>query len=324
MPISRRRSAAAGLAALVLLTGCGEDEPESADAAAGTSPPRVTGSSKATTPTKKPAGTTKKPAAATTAPVATAIPDDATVAAPGTMTTVVYYVVDEAELGPRLAREFRRVPRSTGVVRAAVDAMLHLAPLDPDYTSPWPKSAKVLGASIKDDTATIDLSAGSMSNLTNLGSAFETAAQQQLIWTVTAVAPTVQRVRLTVARKTPGSGHVDWSAPQRRAKHHDILVPVQISSPGHGAKVRRRLTVTGEATVFEASVSWAVVDVASRKVLDKGFVTASAGAPSRGTWKFTAQLPASAARRNVEIRAWEASAKDGRVTHLDSKVVTVG
>jgi hypothetical protein len=201
--------------------------------------------------------------------------------------------------------------------------MLHLAPLDPDYTSPWPESAKVLGASIKDDTATIDLSAGSMSNLTNLGSAFETAAQQQLIWTVTAVAPTVQRVRLTVARKTPGSGHVDWSAPQRRAKHHDILVPVQISSPGHGAKVRRRLTVTGEATVFEASVSWAVVDVASRKVLDKGFVTASAGAPSRGTWKFTAQLPASAARRNVEIRAWEASAKDGRVTHLDSKVVTV-
>ena len=215
-----------------LCTGCSEDKPESRDA------PTVTATVTATaTATKTPAAAPTKPAATRTAPVATAIPDDATVAPPGTMLAAVYYVFDHGELGPRLVREFRRVPKSTGVVRAAVDAMLHLEPLDPDYTSFWPRTAKIRGIRINGDTATVDLSAEARLRIDR---AVEIASMQQLVWTVTAAAPKVTKVKVLVAGRTPPSSQSDWSGPQRRAKRSDTVARVQISSPQHGATVSRK------------------------------------------------------------------------------------
>lgn len=320
MTTTRRTAAATGLALLVLLTGCGGDDASGANPA-GT--PTASGSKAKAT--KKPAGSkapgkataTKKPAS-TTAPASTAVPDGSTAVPPGTMGTVVYYVVDDPDRGPRLAREFRRVPKTTGVVRAAVEAVLHLPPLDPDYSTMWRKTTTIRGVSIKGDVATVDLS-----EFVAVGASFEGRAVEQLVWSVTAVAPKVKKLKLLVNGRTPQSGHADWSAPQSRGPHHDVLTPVQISSPAHGTTVGRSLSVLGEATVFEAAVSWSVVDVATKKVLAKGFDTATAGAPGRGTWSFTTELPASASGKQVEIRAWEASAEDGRVTHLDTKVVRV-
>jgi hypothetical protein len=232
----------------------------------------------------------------------------------------VYYLTDDADQGPVLTREFRRLPKTTGVVRAAVDAMLHLEPLDPDYTSVWPTAATVRGVSISGDTATVDLSADAT---LRTGSGFESASVQQLVWTVTAAAPKITRVRLLVGGKPMESGHSDWSAPQRREPAHEVLAPVQISSPNHGSSVERSLTISGEATVFEATVSWSVVDLETKKVYAKGFETATEGGPGRGTWKVTTTLPAAAAGRHVQVRAWESSAKDGSVTNLDTKDVQV-
>ena len=48
-------------------------------------------------------------------------------------------------------------------VRAAVDAMLHLAPTDTDYYSAWPKATTVKGVSTSGKVATIDLSANARS-----------------------------------------------------------------------------------------------------------------------------------------------------------------
>ncbi|HEV8534770.1 MAG TPA: Gmad2 immunoglobulin-like domain-containing protein [Candidatus Limnocylindria bacterium] len=60
-----------------------------------------------------------------------------------------------------------------------------------------------------------------------------------------------------------------------------------MKEPLANARVRSPLTISGEASVFEANLEWAVTDTAGRS-LAKGFTTASAGAPERGTFTITA------------------------------------
>ena len=52
----------------------------------------------------------------------------------------------------------------------------------------------------------------------------------------------------------------------------------------------RPLKISGEATVFEANVQWQLSDATGR-VVDQGFVTASAGAPDRGTFDISVTIP---------------------------------
>jgi hypothetical protein len=73
----------------------------------------------------------------------------------------------------------------------------------------------------------------------------------------------------------------------------------------------------GTATVFEATVSWDLRQ--GDRVLQEGFSTASIGAPGRGEWTAVADLPPG----DYVLRAWESSAKDGSVTWLDTKRVTL-
>jgi hypothetical protein len=237
------------------------------------------------------------------------------------MRSVVYYLGD-TKVGPRLYREFRTVPRSAGVVRAAVDSMLHLAPLDPDYKSVWPKSTTVLGVSVSGTVATVDLSAAARS--ASAGSEAERVSLQQLVHTVTAAAPSVKSVQLKVGGKVVDTlwGHVSTKTPIARSESTSTLGPVWVIEPGSGVKVPRTLVVTGVATVFEATVSWSVTKPCAAgtacPAVKSGFVNASIGAPGRGTWKVTTTLPASVTG-DVVFTAWESSAEDGSVTFPDSK-----
>lgn len=312
MTPSRRRTttAAAALMAVTALAACGGN-----DSNAGSGAPRQ--SAHVAPPTPK-----------TTAPKAPTTPKAASTGTPApsgsTMTVAVYYISDQGNF-VTLARENRQVPKSAGVVRAALDAMLHLEPLDPDYRmSIWPRKTVVRGVTIRGDLATVDLSRNAAD--ASSGSSAEFAALEQLLWTVTAAAPKVRRVQLLFdGRKVDYiMGHgIEASTPKRPAQGHEVLAPVQILSPTHGSKVSRSLTIRGEATVFEATVSWAVVDVETKQVYAKGFETASIGAPGRGTWQVATMLPPAATGRRVQIRAWESSAKDGSVTNLDTKHVHV-
>jgi hypothetical protein len=63
-----------------------------------------------------------------------------------------------------------------------------------------------------------------------------------------------------------------------------------VKEPLANSRVRSPLTISGEATVFEAALIWQVTDTAGR-VLASGFTTASAGAPARGTYTITATYP---------------------------------
>jgi hypothetical protein len=62
---------------------------------------------------------------------------------------------------------------------------------------------------------------------------------------------------------------------------------ILVKEPLANTKVRSPLTISGEASVFEAALIWQVTDTAGR-VLAGGITTATAGAPGKGTFSITA------------------------------------
>ena len=247
-------------------------------------------------------------------------------AAAPTRTAAVYYVGDTGSR-PALYREFRQVPAIGGPIRTAVEAMLHVPARDPQYASLWPRATTVRGISVRGTVATVDLSAVAATG--TAGSAFACAALQALVHTVTAASPSISRVLLRINGRSAGVVSGFWGhgcgpdGPMARRPATNILAPIQISNVLHAQFVNRAFTISGEATVFEATVSWKVTDQATRRVLRTGFTTASIGAPGRGTFRFSVSLPASQVGRPVVVSAWEDSAKDGSDLFTDNKALRV-
>ena len=134
---------------LLLFTGGGDEDLGAgsgapAGASSTTSTTRATGAPGVTvetrttgtgTPSGSPPATTTRSGAGST----TTVP-------PASLVTVpVYYVMDVEGVGPRLYREFHRVPAQGDQVRSAL-AEMFAAARDPDYRSLWPPSTRVLGS----------------------------------------------------------------------------------------------------------------------------------------------------------------------------------
>ena len=216
--------------------------------------------------------------------------------------------------GPRLYREFVRRPVTGDAVRDAVTAMLSTDPQDPDYTSLWAEGTTVRDVGREGTTAVVDLSRQATTN--GGGSAFEELTLQQLVHTVTAAEPSLKAVRLLVEGKPVETlwGSADASGPISRAPSYEVLGPVWLDVVDGSVLTDE---FGGTATVFEATVSWQLRQGA--ELVEEGFSTATEGAPGRGEWTATADVPPG----DYELWAFESSAEDGRVTWLDTKRVTV-
>jgi hypothetical protein len=240
-----------------------------------------------------------------------------TAAATATRPVAVYYLHD-SDRGARLYREFHRRPATSSLIRDAVDAMLHQPASDPDYASVWPRETQVRGVSVRGDTASVDLSAAAKRG--NAGSQTEAMSLQQLVHTVPAAAPAVKRVRLLVDGAPAESlwGHMAvGTRPLTRAPQVDALGAVWLESPADGATTGRTVRLAGQATVFEATVSWEIVR--GDAVVRRGFTTATVGGPGRGTFETSVTLPPG----RYVARAFESSAEDGRPLFVDDKSFTV-
>ncbi len=263
------------------------------------------------------------PSAADLSPVATPSTDSTSSPSPSpssaqTEARAVYYLGDDGG-DPRLYREFhRRTAQSTPTeqVKDAVQAMLTSPAQDSDYTSLWSRQTIVRSVRIADATAYVDLS--SQARTANAGGAAENASVQQLVHTVTAAANDVRTVQVLIEGKQASDlwGHVDISKPVSRQPSAEILAPVWITTPDDGSLATGG-SFGGEATVFEATVSWELLQ--GGNVVKRGFTTASLGAPGRGSWTATADVPAG----SYVLRAFESSAKDGSPRWVDDKPLTV-
>jgi hypothetical protein len=172
----------------------------------------------------------------------------------------------------------------------------------------------VRGARLDGTTAYIDLTREARNG--NSGGEGEAASLQQLVYTVTAAAPSLRSVQLLVEGQTVETqwGHVDTRKPMTRRMAAEILGPVWLLVP---ATIKTGARFGGEASVFEATVSWEFRQ--GSRVVKAGHTNADMGAPGRGPWSDVANVPPG----KYVLRAYESSAKDGTPTFVDDKPVTV-
>ena len=174
-------------------------------------------------------------------------------------------------------------------ITAAVEALLALtvSPDDELFTS-VPADTTLEMVSIDGSVVTLGLTGGIVGS--SGSSSQETTFAQQLAHTAR-VDASIEAVAVMIdgAPIVELWGHLDWSAPI--AVDPFILSPVTITTPLAGDEVSvGEVTFRGQATVFEATVLVTLTD-ADGTVVEDGFMTATIGAPSRGTWEWTVTLP---------------------------------
>ena len=127
----------------------------------------------------------------------------------------VYYASDLNGLGPRLYRATVVVTCTLGIE----DMLTVPSGRDDDFTTLWPAGTRVNSVNVSGNVATVDLTA-----FPATGQVAETAAVQQLVWTVTANDPSLTAVRVRVDGAVPAAD-INLSNPVRRGELPGHAVP---------------------------------------------------------------------------------------------------
>lgn len=231
-----------------------------------------------------------------------------TTTAPAETTSFRVYVVR----GERLGVARRTVPKTQAVATAALGALLDgptsAERSDAGLGTEIPPGTRLLGVSIADGTATVDLSRAFESGG---GSASMLMRVAQVVFTLTQF-PTVQRVAFELdgapVSAIGGEGVVVDPTPGRR-DFESQAPAILVESPAPFDTVSSPLRVSGSANTFEATLNVELTG-ADGTTLAEQVVTATSGTGERGT--FAAELPfAAAAPGRLTLTAFTYSAKDG-------------
>ena len=259
-------------------------------------------------PSASPTGSSAAPSASPSIPAS----GEPSPSAPAeTMLVRAYYVLDGPSGVGGLVPTLRVVPKSTGVARAAMNALL-----DPDavlarysqLSSGIPSGTKLLGLAIKNGVATVDFSSEFESGG---GSASATYRLGQVTYTLTQF-PTVRAVLFQVEGRTVttfGPEGIVLDGPQARKDFEELLPSIFVDRPAFGAAAGNPVRITGNANVFEATFRIALLD-ASGKVLVDQQAMATCGSGCRGTFDATLQYDVPKAQYGT-LRVYFGSAQDG-------------
>jgi hypothetical protein len=150
-----------------------------------------------------------------------------------------------------------------------------------------PAGTQLLGLSVEDGVATVDLTSEFESGG---GSASMNMRIAQIVYTLTQF-PTVKGVLFELDGQRVdvlGGEGVVVDQPVTRKDYRNLVPAILVVDPQIGARVANPVIVQGTANVFEANVTVEVVD-ASGKVIASTFTTATCGTGCRGT--FSVELP---------------------------------
>ena len=96
---------------------------------------------------------------------------------------------------------------------------------------------------------------------------------------------------------------------------------ITLASPTVNAKLQSPVIISGDASVFEATLQWRITDTGGRVIAD-GITTASQGAPGRGTFSVT--VPYSVTTETVAfVEVYSRSPKDGNIDEIVRVPVTL-
>ena len=229
----------------------------------------------------------------------------------GTTVVRAYFWLGGGEGSAGLVAVLREVPGTTAVARAAMNALLagpSSAEAGRSISTVVPDGSQLLGLTIKDGVATVDLSSefesggGSASVLTRLG---------QVVYTLTQF-PSVKSVVFQIEGETRsvfGSEGVVLDGPVGRSDYVQLLPAIWVDRPAYGAAVGNPAHVTGSADVFEATFRISILDGSGKVIADQQ-VMATCGSGCRGTFDTSIAYDVAKAQYGT-LHVYEPSAKDG-------------
>jgi germination protein M len=217
-----------------------------------------------------------------------------------------YFLRDE-KVGP-VARE--AVGEAVG--RGAMEGLLQ-GPTDAEqelgFSTTVPAGTELLGLSIVDEVATVDLTE---EFATGGGSLSMTGRVAQVVYTLTQF-PTVSGVLFEIEGEpvtSLGGEGVEIGEPQTRADWEALTPAILVESPLPFDDVTSPLRVSGTANTFEAVFQLNVTDGEGLIVYDEPQM-ATSGTGTRGTFEVTASFDVPRAGIGAVI-VFESSAEDGR------------
>jgi spore germination protein GerM len=247
----------------------------------------------------------------TTEPTGSAAPTPSAAPA-GTSIVRAYFYLGGDPRSAGLVAVLREVPQTKAVATAAMNALLD-GPSSKEsaervITSAVPAGTQLLGLSIADGVATVDLSSefesggGSASVLNRLG---------QVVYTLTQF-PTVDAVLFRIEGRAVtvfSSEGIVLDGPVTRQTYEALLPEIFVDRPVWGAALGNPGRITGNANVFEATFRVTLLDAAGREIADE-MVMASCGTGCRGTFDVTVRYDVAKSQWGI-LRVWYGSAKDG-------------
>jgi hypothetical protein len=181
--------------------------------------------------------------------------------------------------GEGLYRTHATVQATPRLGAAALEVLLR-GPQEPGIGTAIPEGTRLLGLSIDDGVAYVDLSSEFESGG---GSLSMTIRLAQVVYTLTQF-PTVEGVRFELDGRPvdvfSGEGIV-LDHPVSRADYEQLMPVIVVESPARGERVSSPVTVSGNANVFEANVTVVILDEAGNE-LARTFTTATCGTGCRG------------------------------------------
>ena len=230
----------------------------------------------------------------------------------GTMLVRAYFVLGGQPGSVGLVPVLREVPTTTQVATAAMNALLTGPTADESagrtITSDVPAATRLLGISIKNGVATVDLSTEFDSGG---GSASMHYRLAQVVYTLTQFS-TVKSVVFQVEGETVtvfGSEGIVLDGPVGRVDYTDQLAAIFVDRPAYGAALGNPGRISGNADVFEAAFRVTILDAAGKSLVDQQ-VMATCGTGCRGTFDVTMAYTVAKGQYGT-LRVYNPSAKDG-------------
>jgi germination protein M len=150
-------------------------------------------------------------------------------------------------------------------------------------TSALPEGTQLLGLTIRDGIAHVDLTSEYEAGGGTLSMSMRLA---QVVYTLTQF-PTVQGVLFSLDGEpidVLGGEGIVIDHPLTRKEYRDLLPAILVMSPALGERVDNPAVVRGNANVFEANVTVEILD-ASGKRIAQSFTTATCGTGCRGSFR---------------------------------------
>ncbi len=249
-----------------------------------------------------------------TAPTGSIPPDSTAAPTPvpsGTTIVRAYFWLGGPEGSAGLVATLREVSGTKAVATAAVNALLagpSASEGSRSITSAIPDGSQLLGITIADSVATVNLSkefesGGGSASVTTGSASWSTRS------------PSSRRSRRSSsrsrARPGPCSAARAWSStsPSTRADYVNLLPDIWVDRPAFNAAIGNPAKVTGNANVFEAAFRIAILDASGKTIADQQ-VMATCGTGCRGTFDVTIPYTVSKGQYGI-LRAYNLSAMDG-------------